>query len=186
MNAFAKVDVDTFFRFAAEHPEQRFELERGVIVQQMTGGTRRHSNLARRIANLIENQIDRKLWAVVVERGVAAGTSGRFADVVVEPASEPEDSLKTPNPAVIVEVLSPSTSAIDLNAKVAEYLQLAALDVYIVASQNEPAMQVWQRGLDGIFPAEPVEYDGIDKTLTITGRKFKISLQFAEIYRGIV
>ena len=132
MNAFAKVDRETFRRFAAEHPEQRYELERGRIVQQMTGGTRRHGIVARRIAQLIEDQIDSSRWTVLTDRGVGIGTSSRNADVVVEPGSESLDSLETEHPALIVEVLSPTTSGTDLNTKPGEYLRLSTLDAYLV------------------------------------------------------
>ena len=107
----AKIDRETFLRFAAGHPEQRYELERGRIVQQMTGGTRRHGIVGRRIARIIEDQIDQAKWSVAIDRGVGVGTSERYPDVVVEPASEPLDSLETECPAIIVEVLSPSTTA---------------------------------------------------------------------------
>jgi Uma2 family endonuclease len=186
MNAFAKVDVDTFLKFAAEHPEQRFELERGRIMQQMTGGTRKHNLIGRRICRLLEDQIDAMKWTVVHERGVKIGTSARYPDVVVEPFDEPGDSLATARPIVIVEVLSPSTSAIDLNAKPAEYLAIATLDAYVVVHQDMPAVLVWQRDIDGTFPAEPVQLEGSDKTLDLLGRGFAVQLPFAEIYRGIV
>ena len=115
MNTFARIDPETFFRFAAEHPEQRYELERGVIVQQMTGGTRRHSLVAQKIAEQIKAQLDTTKWTLLQDRGVTAGSSGRYPDIVVEPADEPGESLRTERPAIIVEVLSPSTAATDRN-----------------------------------------------------------------------
>jgi Uma2 family endonuclease len=186
MNAFAKVDVDTFLKFAAEHPEQRFELERGRIVQQMTGGTKHHTLVGRRICRQFEDQIDDTKWAVLHDRGVKIGTSARYPDVVIEPIDEPGDSLATSRPVVIVEVLSPSTSAIDLNAKPAEYLAIASLDAFIVAHQDMPAVLVWQRDANGTFPAEPVELEGMDKTLEIQGRGVSAKLALGDIYRGIV
>jgi Uma2 family endonuclease len=186
MNAFAKIDVDTFLKFAAEHPEQRFELERGRIMQQMTGGTKQHNLIGRRICRLLEDQIDDAKWTVVHERGVKIGTSARYPDVVVEPFDEPGDSLATARPVLIVEVLSPTTSAIDLNAKPAEYLAIASLDAFVVAHQDMPAVLIWQRDPDGTFPAEPVELEGMDKTLEINGRCVSAKLAFGEIYRGIV
>ncbi len=186
MNTFARVDVETFFRFAAEHPEQRYELERGVIVQQMTAGTKRHGLATRNLCRLLEDQLDLARFSVVHERGVKVGTSARYPDIVVEPATEPGDSLSTAQPVLIVEVLSPSTTATDLNAKVAEYLSISSLDAYIVASQSEPALLVWQRGGDGNFPAEPFEVEGLDRSCALAGRQFEAILQLRDIYRGIV
>ena len=186
MNAFAKVDRVSFLRFAAEHPEQRYELERGRIVQQMTGGTRRHGLVARRIAQIVEDQIDPARWSVLTDRGVGVGESSRNADVVVEPSTEPMDSLETERPAIIVEVLSPSTTGTDLNTKPGEYLGIATLDAYIVSSQFEAAMLVWTRGDDGLFPDHGREVAGIDQSITIKGRGLTVTLPLRAIYRGLV
>ncbi|MDX2204901.1 MAG: Uma2 family endonuclease [Hyphomicrobiaceae bacterium] len=186
MNTFARMDPESFFLFAARHPEQRYELENGVIMQQTTGGTKRHGLLARRISMAIEAQIDLSRYCVLQDRGVLAHRSGRFPDVVVEPIDEPADSLRTTRPVLIAEVLSPSAAATDLNAKQGEYLGIATLDAYIVASQDEPAMQIWQRGADGTFPAEPVEVAGSDRTVRLDGRQIAFSLDLAALYRGLV
>ena len=185
MNTFAKIDRKTFLRFAAEHPEQRFELERGRIVQQMTGGTRRHGLVALRIAQTISAQLNEKLWSVATDRGVSVGESSRYPDVVVEPADEPLESLDTERPAIIVEVLSPSTTATDLNTKPIEYLAIPSLDAYIVASQDEAAMMVWVRDGKGRFSDSGREVRGADQTIKIRGRKLKLELKLADFYRGI-
>lgn len=185
MNTFAKVDVETFFRFAAAHPEQRYELDKGVIVQQMTGGTKRHGVVARRIARAFEDQVDPARWTVLQERGIGVGNSGRYADVVVEPTDEPNESLRTARPVVIVEVLSESTAANDQHTKCAEYLSIPSLDAYIIASQTEPAMHVWVRGRSGRFPKEPREITGHASEVEIAGRCGQLVLRLAEIYRGI-
>ena len=186
MNAFAKIDRPAFLRFAAAHPEQRYELERGRIVQQMTGGTQRHGIVARRIARLLEEQLDAARWHVLTDRGVGVAESSRYPDVVVEPVTEPLDSLATECPAMIVEVLSPSTTGTDLNTKPGEYLSISTLDAYIVAGQDEAAMLVWKRGADGCFEDQGHEVIGLDQSITITGRGLAITLSLGAIYHGIV
>ena len=117
MNArvFIPVDKATFYRFIAREPEERYEFERGRIVQQMAGGTRNHFKIAGRIRTLLVQQLDPAKWEALHERGVETADSVRFADVVVEPASEPGNSVSTLRPAVIVEVLSPSSLDRDLD-----------------------------------------------------------------------
>ena len=185
MNAFAKVDKVTFLRFAAEHTEQRYEYVRGRIVQQMTGGTRDHGQVARRITRMIEDQVDSARHTVIPERGVETSETIRYPDVVVEPADEPGKSLSTMRPALIVEVLSPSTAATDLDVKPAEYLSLDTLDAYVIASQVEAAMLVYERGADGRLATEPREISGSNAELKISGRSFTLTLRFADIYKGI-
>lgn len=186
MNAFSKVDKQTFLRFVAEHAEERYEYVRGRIVQQMTGGTRDHGGVARRITRQLEDQIDATRWWVLNDRGVEMPETIRYPDIVVEPADEPGGSLCTGRPALIVEVLSRSTAATDLDVKPAEYLGLASLDVYLIASQAEAAMLVYERGNNGRFPDQPREFSGNDATLCVRGRAFAVTLSFADIYRGIV
>jgi Uma2 family endonuclease len=185
MNAFARVDKQTFLRFAAEHAEQRYEYVRGRIVQQMTGGTRDHGVVARRIARLIEDQLDPAQWNVLPDRGVETAETIRHPDISVEPADEPGDSLSSQRPAVVVEVLSPSTTATDLDIKPDEYLSLATLDAYIVAGQDEAACLVWIRDADGSFPTGPTEVRGHNGVISIAGRAFALTLPLATIYRGI-
>lgn len=184
MNAFAKVDKATFLRFAAAHPRARYEYVGGRIVQQMMGGALAHGLITRRITRQIEDQLDPAKWVVVNERGVETPVTIRYPEVVVEPVGDAPASLSTLSPMVIVEVLSPSTTATDLDVKPSEYLSLSSLDAYVVASQDEAAVLVYERGADGFFADEPREVCGPD-TLAIQGRHFTIRLDLAEIYHGI-
>ncbi len=185
MNAFTSVDKDTFYGFVASRRGERYEYVRGRIVQQMTGGTRYHGLVARRITRLIEDQVDPEQWAVLPERGVETAVTIRYPEIVLEPAGEPPKSLSTLQPALIVEVLSPSSVYDDLDVKPGEYMSLASLDAYIVASQDEPALLVWARGTDGSFPSQPREVRGHEQVVSISGRGFAVSLPLATIYRDI-
>jgi Uma2 family endonuclease len=185
MNAtsFAKVDKATFFRYIQGRRDGRYELDRGYIVKQMTGGTLRHSLVAARIKDLVKPHIDAVRWIVLQDRGVDVGPSIRHPDVVVEPVGASHKSLSTLVPALIFEVLSPSTTSIDLDVKPAEYLALASLQAYVVASQDEAACLVWLRAADGRFPTEPVEFALCD---VIAVPMLGVAISVADIYRDIL
>jgi len=185
MNAFTPVSKAEFFRFIQSRPDERYEYEGGLVVQQMVGGTFRHSEIGTRILFAFRTQLPRSVWRANPERGVETTSRVRFADVVVEPADEPDDSLAGTRPVVIVEVLSPSSRAYDLRIKPTEYTAIPTLDVYMVASQTEAAVLLWQRGADGTFPAEPVEIEGIDQRLTLACRPFSLTLDLSEVYEGL-
>ena len=108
------------------------------------------------------------------------------SDVVIEPADEPGKSRTTSRPALIVEVLSPSTTVTDLDVKPAEYMALPSLDAYVIASQDEPAMLVFERAPDGTFPAEPREVSGAENEVVIICRGFSITLRLSSIYQGLL
>lgn len=179
---FIPVGKAEFYRFIATDPEGRFEYEGGRIVQQMTGGTQIHAIIARRISVSIEKQIDPSRWIVLTDRGVETDETVRFPDVVVEPADGRHSSLSALHPAVIVEVLSPSTMALDLDRKPREYMSLPSLLAYVVASQTDAACLGWLRGEGGDFPTEPKEYTRPD---SIVVAKLGVTLDLAEIYRGL-
>lgn len=185
MNAFTRVDKQTFLSFAAEHAEHRYEYVRGRIVQQMTGGTREHGGVSRRITRQLEDQLDESLWWTLNDRGVETLETIRYPDVVVEPSDEPVGSLCTRRAVVIVEVPSLSTGATDLDVKPAEYLSLDTLDAYIIASQDEAAMLVYERQADGHFPSEPREVAGRGAQLDVNGRSVRFTLSLDVVYRGI-
>src|SRR5262249_24087288 len=53
------------------------------------------------------------------------------------------------NPALIVEVLSPSTEAYDCGFKSAQYRTLESLQEYVLVSQAEPRVEAFRRHPDG-------------------------------------
>jgi cyclase len=59
------------------------------------------------------------------------------------------ESLVASAPVLIVEVLSPSSIAIDMVEKTAEYTSLPSLHAYIVMAQHDPNIWVWLRHDDG-------------------------------------
>jgi Uma2 family endonuclease len=185
MNAFSVVSKAEFLQFLQTRVNERYEYEGGLIVQQMTGGTRRHGEIAGRIYQALTRQLDRGRFVVTLDRGVDTPETVRFADVVVEPADEPDESLATARPVLIVEVLSPSTRSYDLRIKPLEYLALPSLDAYLIASQTEPAMRVWQRGPDGGFLDLPHEIEGRAASVAIACRGLTLSLDLGEIYAGL-
>jgi Uma2 family endonuclease len=181
--AFIKVDKPTFLQFVAANDEGRYEFEQGRIVQQMTGGTQRHGRIAGRFYALLSQQIDTTRWITMFERGVETPTTIRYADVLIESATEPGDSLVTATPALIVEVLSPSSMARDLDAKPTEYLGLATLQAYIVASQDEAACLIWLRDANGHFPAVPTELRGGAIMLRVP--TLGVAIKLSQVYDGI-
>jgi Uma2 family endonuclease len=185
VSAYLRVDKAAFFEFVASQAEGRFEYEEGRIVQQMSAGTFAHSLISQRFVSIFERQLDANVWAVTSQgRGVETAKTVRYPDVVVEALGAAVKGLSTDKPSVIVEVLSPSTWALDLNTKPPEFMSLAALEAYIVASQDEARCWVWHRGPDRQFAELPEEILGSERTIRIAA--LGLSVPVAEVYRGIV
>ena len=71
-----------------------------------------------------------------------------YPDVIVicgEPRFADDQSDTLLNPALIVEVLSPSTEAYDRGFKSAQYRTVESLEEYALVSQAEPRVEVFRR-----------------------------------------
>lgn len=163
--------------------EGRYELA-GSRVIMMTGGSRGHALLVRRLAAALEKRLDGNRWTVLTsDFGVDLGPSTvRYPDVVVDVAGGEFKDLTATAPAVIAEIISPSSAKDDLGAKADEYLRLPSLSAYLVLAQEEPKARVWLRGAGG-FSGKPKVIEGLDAAIEIAS--LGIDLPLAEIYAGM-
>jgi len=167
-----------------EGREGRYELARGRVVM-MTGGSRGHSLITRRLSNVLESRLDAARWVVCTsDFAVNIGQNTiRYPDVVVDAAGGQWKDLTATMPALIAEILSPSSVATDLGDKAAEYLRLPSLSAYLVLSQDEPKAWVWVR-TDSGFEAGAEVIAGENGIVRIPALSIELSL--AEIYAGFV
>jgi len=98
------------------------------------------------------------------------------------PSGEAPRDLIATAPALIAEVLSPSTERVDLADKATEYLQLESLAAYLVFAQDEMKSWVWVRSLDGFSPG-PQIYAATHAVIPIAALGIELSL--AEIYARV-
>ncbi len=162
----------------------RYEFDNGRVVMQARV-TRAHSRVGNTIVRLLNERLDLDKWEAHTESfGIDVGNSVRYPDVMVEALSSGEDDLVTDAPVLLVEVLSPSSVGTDMTVKAAEYLTLPSLQLYIVASQDEPICWVWQRDqATGTFAKLPSEISGREASIEIVF--FGIELPLGEIYARI-
>jgi len=76
----------------------------------------------------------------------------RYPDVVVDVAGGRLKDLTATAPAMIAEVISPSSAKDDLCVKANEYVQLPSLSAYLVLAPDEPKARVWLLGAGGFSP----------------------------------
>jgi Uma2 family endonuclease len=156
--------------------EERYELADGRVVM-MTGASRTHGILVLNIAMLLRNQLDPT--TVIADFGLDAGPRTlRYPDIMVDRGG---GDYTTSDPILLMEVLSPSTEALDLGDKAAEYLRLPNLAAYVVIAQSEAKAWVWLRAAAGF--AGPAVIAGREGLIKISA--LSVELALAEIYRGI-
>ncbi len=178
-----KLDKRAFLQWVQKQ-ERSCELKDGEVIMH-PGVSRDQSVLVGRFVTALSTRLDPDVWAVsATDFAVEIGPDIRYPDVLVERVSVDRKALSTQSPAVLIEVLSPSSVGTDMTVKLAEYTSLPSLEAYIVASQDEPICWVWQRSTqDRSFAKKPEEIAGRDKVIEIAG--LGISLPMSEIFRGI-
>jgi Uma2 family endonuclease len=94
-------------------------------------------------------------------------------------ADDQKDTLL--NPALVIEVLSPSTEAHDRGYKFAQYRQLESIREYVLVSQSEPRVERFERQVDGRWVlAEHVGLDAICRFESVD-----CSIPLADIYENV-
>jgi Uma2 family endonuclease len=177
-----RMDKATFLAWLQER-EERYELAKGRVMM-MTGGSRGHGLITRRLATALEKRLDSSRWSVLTsDFGVDLGPDTvRYPDVVVDVASGSLKDLTATAPVLVAEILSPSSASYDLGDKAAEYLRLTSLFAYLVLSQDEPKAWTWVRGASDFAPG-PEVITGLDGRIRVATLGIDVAL--SEIYAGI-
>jgi Uma2 family endonuclease len=128
----------------------KHEFEAGEIVT-MAGGSPRHSALASRISAALENtrppgctafQSDMRLRVLATGKATYPDASMVCGPIELDP--EDRSGTTITNPALLVEVLSPSTEDIDRGSKWRDYQLIPSLQEYVLVSQ-EPRVEIYRR-----------------------------------------
>jgi Uma2 family endonuclease len=166
----------------ADGREGHYELVGGRVVM-MVGASRARGIIIRNLILALHIQLDQQQWAVLGEFGLDAGPRTlRYPDVIVDRAGGAPTDFTATTPVLAAEVLSPSTAAIDLGDKLAEYLQLPSLTAYLVFAQDEVKAWVWVRG-DGGFPPGPEVFAGEETIIRVAA--LGLALPLCDLYAGL-
>jgi Uma2 family endonuclease len=177
-----QMDKPAFLAWA-QGREGRYELVGGRVVM-MVGASRGHAIIVRNLLAMIHAQLDSVQWTVLADFGLDGGPETlRYPDIMVDRVGGGVGDYAARAPAMLAEVLSPSTAEVDLGDKAAEYLALPSLQSYLVLAQAEPKAWVWARRKES-FPPNPHIVMGLDKVIRIAA--LDLSLPLGAIYAGIL
>ncbi|HYF07752.1 MAG TPA: Uma2 family endonuclease [Acetobacteraceae bacterium] len=130
-----------------KHQPLRYEWD-GVQPFAMVGGSFAHTELASRMYDILRPALRGRCTVVRADLKVFTTNRSRirYPDLVVScsPLRAADDEI--PEPALIVEVLSDSTTAVDRGVKRAEYAALPSLQRYVMLAQEAPIALVCARG----------------------------------------
>jgi Uma2 family endonuclease len=164
---------------------QRCELVGGRVVM-MPRPSQAHGVIVTNLTLLLRARLDPRHRHVVMEFGLDTGPDTlRYPDIVVFPTGSPDKSYTTTTPVLLAEVLSPSSGAIDLGDKAAEYLGLPSLLAYVVLSQDARKAWMWSRpSTSAPFAPGPKPISGAEVGAVIPIAGLQLELPMADIYAG--
>lgn len=112
-----------------------------------------------------------------------ASTSGyRYPDVLVRPIGGHVDTHIVHQAILTAEITSDNSHTTDTVDKLREYTALESLQCYLIISQTEPLVEIYERTAD----AEKwlySYYNNLTNTFTITS--LNITLSLSDIYEGV-
>lgn len=103
-----------------------------------------------------------------------------YPDVVVACNPHERDPYVREEPAVIFEVLSPTTEHTDRVEKTAAYLHIPSLQAYVIVAQDRPSVIVRSR-TEGVWSA--VELTRMEDRVTLPGIQCELTLE--QIYERV-
>jgi Uma2 family endonuclease len=148
------------------------------MILAMAGGTPDHAGLAAAVTASLNRQLEGKKCRVYSAdlrvRVLATGFAG-YPDVTVvcnRLERDPEDANTATNPAVVVEILSPSTEQYDRGEKLRQYQQISSLSHVVLVAHDEKRIDVWSRGdagwiVDTSKSGESTTLSGVGCTMNV-------------------
>jgi Uma2 family endonuclease len=131
--------------------EERHEYWDGEVVA-MTGTTRNHNRISFNASKCLDNALEDRpcdVYIADIKVQVEPGQKFFYPDVVVTCDERDNDPRFVQFPCLIIEVLSPSTEAIDRGIKFAHYRKFTALQEYVLVQVEQPVVEVFRRSEAG-------------------------------------
>ncbi len=153
----------------------------------LAGASRPHNLIALNCGAELRGQLKGKPCEVFVSDmrvQLAASRRYTYPDVVVvcgEGDFTDSQSDTLTNPTLVIEVLSPSTEGYDRGEKFGQYRKLDSLQTYVLVSQNESLLEIFERQEGGRWLLS--EYGGLDVSAPLPN--INCELQLAEVYDRI-
>jgi Uma2 family endonuclease len=168
--------------------EERYEFWNGEVFS-MSGASLAHNQIARNIGTKLDTELRaRGCQSFPADLRVKVPTYPpyRYPDLTAlcgQPEIERIGGLDMlVNPALIVEVLSPSTEAFDRGDKFTHYKSIASFSEYILVAQHRPHVSQFVRQENGVWSF--MEFNDMSDSVRCASVPCVLALN--EIYRDVV
>ena len=138
--------VEEYFEWE-ETQEERHEYWDGEVVAT-AGATKNHHRVARNFSNKLNTAFGDgpcEVFTADIRVRVEPRRKYFYPDIVVSCDDREDEDLYLNYPCLIIEVLSPSTEAVDRGIKFAKYRAILSLKEYVLVQGSQPGVEVYQR-----------------------------------------
>jgi Uma2 family endonuclease len=178
-------------------PKEYLEIERAAQFKSeyhvgemfaVAGASEEHNSISVNITATLAAQVRRsgcKFFSADMRVHVPATDFFAYPDGVIacEPRffDSPKDTLL--NPALIIEILSPSTEAYDRGTKSSFYRKLPSLRFYLLVAQETQRVEILAKNEQGSWVL--TEFAGSASIVKIESLNFSLRIPLQEIYEGV-
>jgi Uma2 family endonuclease len=151
-------------------------------VYAMAGAGRKHNTIALNIASILrEGSRGSDCRSFIADMKLFIADLNRFyyPDIVLAFESDDNHELYIEKPCLIVEVLSPSTEAIDRREKLHAYQAITSLKEYVMVSQEEQKVELYR--CDGKY----WQYFLLDENDTLHLECLSLDIRMADVYEDV-
>ncbi len=177
-----KLTAEAFYQWLLTRSEGRYELVDGEPVM-MAGANNRHDRIVRNASRHFGNHLDGhrcQPFTADIYVAIPAGNR-RQSDMGVDCGTPDDMSVEASAPTLVLEVLSPTTRAIDLNENLEEYKTVPTLEYIVLVDTDHPFVRVYRRAPDRGWTGDKVA--GMDATLDLPLFDFRLPL--SDLYAGL-
>jgi Uma2 family endonuclease len=180
-SAVQPISPEQFFAWVVGR-EEHFELVEGEVVM-MAGAGRRHDSIVVNLTAAVHAQVRGGPCQTFTSDTYVSTTPStrRMADIGVDCGNPDDDSLTADKPALVIEVLSPTTKGFDVTIKLAEYQSLPSMQYILLVDTEMPTVHLYLRGQDGRWENRVIK--GLDAAIELP--KLNMVLKLADIYDGL-
>jgi Uma2 family endonuclease len=160
--------------------DTRHELVDGEPVLQ-AGANRRHDTIAINTILAIGNHLRGcRPFTSDTYVSIPAGNA-RLPDLGIDRGPFNDTSLEAAEPALVVEILSPTARTCDRNEKLEEYKTLPSLEYILLIDPDDPQVRLYQRTPDRSWTSARLV--GLDAVVDIP--MFNLTLKLSDLYANL-
>lgn len=171
-----RVNLEEYFAILEQDPEHRYEYLDGEIYM-MTGGSPDHSIIGSNIGRILGNLLQGRR-CIVYNSDLYVELSANYRvcpDVTVSCDARDRGAQDAIHyPSLVVEVLSPSTEALDRGKKSLQYRAHQTIQEYLLISAESPIIELFRRekkdfwSLYTLTPGDTVELTSLHVRFSVS------------------